>query len=65
TGLGRPASLPASQQSARRFLLLKPRIFGSLGISVAFCRCSEGLSDVPSLSFTGSRPASKAGFATF
>ncbi|MCI76670.1 hypothetical protein A2U01_0097940, partial [Trifolium medium] len=43
-------------QKFHRFLSLKLGIFGSLGLSVVFARCSEGLSDVPSLSFAGSRP---------
>ncbi|MCI85713.1 hypothetical protein A2U01_0106992 [Trifolium medium] len=29
-----------------------------VGLPVSFCRCSEGLSDVPSRSVAGSRPAS-------
>ncbi|MCI83943.1 hypothetical protein A2U01_0105219, partial [Trifolium medium] len=31
------------------------------GLPFAFCRCSEGLSDVPLLSFAVSRPASLTG----
>ncbi|MCI65346.1 hypothetical protein A2U01_0086604 [Trifolium medium] len=42
----------ASQRAhwlAARFLPLKPGTFKFLMVLVAFCRCSEGLSDVCSL----------------
>ncbi|MCI95664.1 hypothetical protein A2U01_0116962, partial [Trifolium medium] len=34
----------------------------AVGLPFAFCCCSEGLLDVPSLSFVVSRPASLTGF---
>ncbi|MCI93882.1 hypothetical protein A2U01_0115180, partial [Trifolium medium] len=44
-----------------RFLSLQRGTFRFLRVSVAFSRWSEGLSDVPSRSVDGSRPASLSG----
>ncbi|MCI73494.1 hypothetical protein A2U01_0094758, partial [Trifolium medium] len=54
--------------SLNRHLVLKNRAWSPneppsklVDLSFAFCRCSEGLSDVQSLSVAGSRPASLPG----
>ncbi|MCI66365.1 hypothetical protein A2U01_0087623, partial [Trifolium medium] len=63
--------LPLSLAEARNFWFpvaccsLKPGTFRFLMVSVAFTRCSEELSDVPSLSFAFSRPATVSGFVNF